>query len=228
MKKRKKKRKKSNRLGQRLPQLLVLIAVLCATATFAAQAWRLWHTVEGQLAAMPLISTFYLVLFLGLATQNKSPGGRFRGAAKIYLLSLLFQLAQLAITVRHPAYHWSPSETYTLALAGGATAIVFGWAALSGRGVKHPVPSAIMAMVLTAAPQLMFARSIGLHGGGGLAGWAVIFSNVALGARLLKIWSEGQLEGWPVTRRWHMASELVNAATWWTACATWGWWRFYS
>jgi len=162
-----------------------------------------------------------LNLALTLRANLGQPSRVTRQAIGMYALWTLVIGADLVVLLIKGTELWDTRDTVTAMIVGSGLAITCLVAFRMGRGLSDPIVHGVFGVLFIAIPQITLAYTIFTEGGRGLAGTALLASNIAILVRLALLSFAIAEAGWDAHRRGAAMSEFANEISWLLVSLAW-------
>jgi hypothetical protein len=116
---------------------------------------------------------------------------------------------------------WRTADTITALVVGAGIVVAILWGRRQGRGLGDPIVHGYLGILFIGMPQITLAYTIFKEGGQGLAGAALLASNVSILIRLALLNFAIAEAGWDRNRKGAAMSEFANEISWLLVTMAW-------
>jgi hypothetical protein len=203
--------------------ILFLIQVGLALVFGGSQFIRLLSTSQG----VPIfwLASWLAFLVINLALTIRAHRGRpsrvTLQAVASYALWTIIIASDLAVLFFKGTDIWGDRDTVTAIIVGVGIAITLFAASRTGRGLSDPMVHGYFGILFIGIPQVTLAYTILQEGGQGLAGPALLASNISILVRLALLGFTIAEAGWDRNRKGAAMSECANEITWLLVTLAW-------
>jgi len=138
-----------------------------------------------------------------------------------YALWTAIIASDLAVLLIKGTDSWEVGDTITATIVGVGIAVTILWGYRRGRGLGDPIVHGYFGILFIGIPQVTLTYTILKEVGQGLAGAALLASNISILIRLALLGFAIAEAGWDRNRKGAAMSELANEITWLLVTLAW-------
>lgn len=203
--------------------VLFIVQIGLAIIFGGSEFLRLLTTSQGvNLVWLASWLAFLLVnLALMIRANLRHPSRATFQAMASYAIWTVVIAADLAVLLIKGTDIWDGSDTITAVIVGTGIAVTCWMAYRKGKPLSDPMVHGCFGVLFIAVPQFTLAYTILTEGGRGLAGTALIVSNLSILVRLALLSFAIAEAGWDTHRKGAAMSEAANEISWLLVTLAW-------
>ena len=188
---------------------------------------RNWTNVEGVSMSFFLVLLMFCLLQMSMAipAYRAEPTRKAKQVLIIYGSYIFLGTLHILEILYRGMYVWDLNDTTTIALTLLSALWVYRHRRSQGDPFESPLTKSQIAMTTRGVPQSLQAIKIWMYGGAGYPGVSILLGNLSIIFRVaLLILNRNDAKEDP-NRKWLLAAEFVNGATWGLVSLVWVMWR---